>query len=84
MRTLRKLTAALCPSAAYTFLLPGQLPIRRCAHRQPGDRSRPAIRGATARPPRAYAACSQRVQGPRLSRWLDAANRARSERPWTS
>jgi hypothetical protein len=84
MRGSASFPQPLCPAAAHTFLLPGQLPMRRCAETQPGSCSRIAIRGAAAWPTHDYAHCPQRLQGPRPSRRLDAANCARSERPWTS
>ena len=46
MRTLRKLPATSLSVAADTFLLPGQLPMRLCAYRRPGNRSCTEIRSA--------------------------------------
>ena len=76
MRTLRKLPASsLCPSAADTFLLPGQLPMRVCAQRPPARSPWPTL---------GCAHCRQPLQGPPPPSRLDAANCARSEPPWTS
>ena len=80
MRTLRKLPAASLSVGCRHFPPSRPTPDAPLCTKATGNCSCTEIR---AQPVASCAHCPQRLQGPPLSP-LDAANCARSERPWTS